>query len=116
MHTHTLTGEFAGRGPVTMANLQYHHTESQEHLYEAPRPEAVYEAPPDKEKAVYEAPPTFNGATHDEVPPDATYEQISRDPVATEPDESGLYRKFVNRHCSCFYNSPHNECFYISNQ
>ena len=79
-----------------MTNLQYHHTESQEHLYEAPRPEAVYESPPDKEKAVYEAPPTFNGATYDEVPPDATYEQISRDPVATEPDESGLYRKFVN--------------------
>ena len=47
---------------------------------------------------MYEAPPTFNGATYDEVPPDATYEQISRDPVATEPDESGLYiyRKFVN--------------------
>ena len=54
----------------------------------------MYEAPLDTEEAVYEAP--LDGATYDEVPPDATYQQISRDPAATDPDGPGLYRKFDN--------------------
>ena len=72
--THTHTGGVAGGEPVPMNTLQYHHAGPQENVYEAPQSEVVYEAPPDRE-VVYEDPP--NGAGHDEVPPDATYEQIS---------------------------------------
>ena len=65
-------------------------------MYEAPldTEEAVYEAPLDTEEAVYEAP--LDGATYDEVPPDATYQQISQDQAATDPDRPELYRKFDN--------------------
>ena len=104
IHTHTLTGEVAGGGQVLMNIIHHHQTGPQEDLYEAPYPEeeAIYEAPPDTEEAIYEAPPEavyeapLDGATYDEVPPDATYQQISQDPAATEPDGPGLYRNFDN--------------------
>ena len=87
--------------------LHYNQTGPQEDLYEAPHPEeeAMYEAPLDTEEAMYEAPldteesvyeAPLDGATYDEVHPDATYQQMSRDPAATAPDGPGLYRKFDN--------------------